>query len=166
MTSLIFGILVGILTVSHGLDPDCSNSAFSVGAIITKRDMILNEHQKELISSVSFTQCGLHCLERDWCISINFEIGKKRGKCFLNDAGLQQEFSRTWERERFMKKEGFVFSQLRPYLIGSPVKKGDIFRDMYSISGVCHQQILNSHENLCQGLLNCVDEIVSEAAGV
>lgn len=105
-----------ILSVSHGLDGDYS-TVFSVGALITKRDVIFKGHQKETLSSVSFIQCSLQCLKRNWCISINFEIGKTRGKCSLNDAGVRHEFAVSVEQEIFKKNENFIYSQLRPYLV-------------------------------------------------
>ena len=83
--------------------------------LITRADVKLKGHQREILKSQSFPQCSLRCVQKDWCISINFEAAKRKGMCELNDYGVENEYYLLKDdRNEFEVSRAFVYSQLRP----------------------------------------------------
>lgn len=109
---LISGAL--LKTVAHGdRQPDCSTS-YSTVTLITKTDIKLKGHQREILPFASFPQCSLRCVQEDWCISINFEAIETKGVCELNDYGVESDFYVSEDKSEFEVRKGIVYSQLRP----------------------------------------------------
>jgi hypothetical protein len=114
-TLYIFGPLM-MMAASHELQEqlaDCP-TRLSWGSFFTKIDMVLKGYNRENLSSLSFVQCSLRCVQKNWCISINFEISKKTGRCQLNDYGVENKFGISVEQGEFGSRKGFIYSQLRP----------------------------------------------------
>lgn len=111
MSSILFTLSLWILihqTVT--LEDYCMEQALN-GAISTKLGFSLKGHVKKTLHTMSLIQCGLRCLQRDWCVSINFEVNRLSGICELNNHGLEKT-SDNW-LENFEERKGFVYSQLR-----------------------------------------------------
>jgi hypothetical protein len=120
---LIFGTLVMNIAAYELQEPDCS-IRYSIGALITKSDIVLRGHQKESIPSLTFIQCSLRCVKTDWCISINFEISERNGQCELNDYGVSNEFYVSVDSGEFEDRKGYIYSQLRPSQVRPKDNKG------------------------------------------
>jgi hypothetical protein len=102
------------------------------GALIKKSDLILKGHTRKKLQATSFIQCNIHCLQKDWCISVNFEISKQIGLCELNDYGVEENANIF--TDNFDERKGFVYSQLRS------IKVSNI-----KVPSLC----LTSHSRLC-----------------
>lgn len=109
----ISGALIINVVSLEDQQAECS-IRYSTGTLITKTDMKLQGHQREILVSKSFPQCTLCCVQKDWCISINFETTEHKGVCELNNYGVESEFLVSADKKEFEVSKGFVYSQLRP----------------------------------------------------
>ena len=105
-----FICIVFLFDVVAGQSEFSCSTLHSESSIVTKQDTALKGHVRQSLAKVSFIQCGLRCQRKQWCISINFQI--TTGQCELNDYGVKDEMSA--EGEEFERRQGFVYSQLRP----------------------------------------------------
>lgn len=115
MSSIIFGSLaLWVLVQQTSSLENCMVQTLN-GAISTKPGLSLKGHMKKKLQTTSFIQCGMRCLQTDWCVSINFEVSKSSGICELNNHGLRQNGDLL---ENFEERKGFVYSQLRLLEVG------------------------------------------------
>lgn len=104
-------LYVTMFLVSQTLSQECLLQNLK-GALLTKHGVALKAHTRKALTSTTFVQCGLRCQQKEWCISINYEISSPRGSCELNDYGVDEE--RDFSSERFEARQGYIYSQLRP----------------------------------------------------
>ena len=103
----------GLFAQCYGEEDSCLARSLP-GALITKSNMaIMKEHIRKTVNSVSFIQCGLRCVQKDWCISVNFESSQKTGICELSDYGVDGHSGELLS-EKFEERKGFNYIQLRP----------------------------------------------------
>ena len=90
----------------------CETKRFSSGSLITKYNSNLNGSVVMSFETPGLIACSHKCLRFSWCISINYNVTAEReGDCQLNNKGLASQIENFTTLTR---KQGFVFSQLRP----------------------------------------------------
>lgn len=99
----------------------CEVFRFSAGALFHQEGIAMKGHVKKTINASSLIQCGQKCLlYTEWCVSINFNIKQSAENtprvCELNNFGVQSSAD-ILVGKGFENREGYIFSQLRPYQV-------------------------------------------------
>ncbi|XP_048583235.1 neurogenic locus Notch protein isoform X2 [Nematostella vectensis] len=109
--SLLYAINPSTMVTASdmSLQSFCPTSIHSMGSKITKENFVLNGHVSKTFEAQSLVSCSQRCLQKDWCISVNFGVSlAERGDCQLNAKGVENEIS-----DDLATREGWLYVQLR-----------------------------------------------------
>ncbi|EDO36211.1 predicted protein [Nematostella vectensis] len=77
-------------------------------------DQYLLGRVNESLQAQSLITCSQRCLQKDWCISINYDMSRvEGGKCELKDYEIESGENVKTQNPEFEPRAGWVYSRLR-----------------------------------------------------